>query len=64
MNCEEVKNSLIFGIYGQFTKQQQRGLKIHLRECLRCKQLLRQLEKYKGLITGKEDLPITIWAKS
>jgi len=64
MNCEDYKNLITIGIFGELTKDELSRLKAHLRECPACAAVYEKSEKLSDLADQKDEIPLPDKEKS
>jgi hypothetical protein len=58
MNCDEYKNLITIGVFGELTKEELSRLKTHLRDCPACSALYEKSEKLSDLADQDDDIPL------
>jgi hypothetical protein len=64
MNCEDFKNMIVTGIYGQLNPGDRKAMEDHVGHCPSCEATFREAKMYLGAFESDDKAPIPDWEKS
>jgi hypothetical protein len=64
MNCDDIKNTIIAGIYGQLNAGDQKAIEDHVSRCPSCQATYREAKMYLGAFESNDEVPLPDWEKS
>jgi hypothetical protein len=64
MNCRDLKDLMVMGIYGTLTESQKKELQDHLDGCSQCARIVEKTEQFRPLLKNNDEIPRPDYEKS